>query len=111
VDGTKVAANADLDANRTKDGLEKEVQRIFDEADAIDEEEDRKNGRDRRGDELPEEMRHQESRLARLREAKARLEKEAQEARAKQQEKIAAREKKEKKRGKPLGGRKPLPPD
>jgi transposase len=111
VDGTRIAANAALDANRTKDGLEKEVKKILDETDAIDEEEDRKNGRDRRGDELPEEMRHQESRLARLREAKARLEKEAEEARAKQQEKVAAREKKEEKAGKPLRGRNPLSPD
>jgi transposase len=111
VDGTKIAANAALDANRTQSGLEKEVKKILDEADAIDEEEDRKYGRDRRGDELPEEMRHQESRLARLREAKARLEKEAQEAREKQQEKITMREKKEEKTGKSLQGRKPLSPD
>jgi transposase len=111
VDGTKIVANAALDANRTQSGLEKEVNKILDEADAIDEEEDRKYGRDRRGDELPEEMRHQESRLVRLREAKARLEKEAQEAREKQKEKITAREKKEEKAGKPLRGRKPLSPE
>jgi transposase len=111
VDGTKIAANAALDANRTKDGLEKEVKKILDEADAIDEEEDRKYGRDRRGDELPEELRHQESRLVRLREAKARLEKEAEKAREKQREKITAREKREEKAGKPLRGRKPLSPD
>lgn len=111
VDGTKIAANAALDANRTRAGLEKEVKKILDEADAIDEEEDRKYGRDRRGDELPEEMRHKESRLARLREAKERLEKEAQTAREEKAEKIAVREQKEEKAGKPMRGRKPHSPE
>jgi hypothetical protein len=111
VDGTKIAANAALDANRTRTGLEKEVKKILDEADAIDKEEDQKYGRDRRGDELPEEMRHQESRIARLREAKERLEKEAQAAREKQAEKIAVREQQEEKTGKLMRGRKPHSPE
>ena len=46
----------------------------------MDEEEDRRYGRDKRGDELPEELAFRESRLRRIREAMAALESEAREA-------------------------------
>ena len=49
-------------------------------AEEVDEEEDRRYGRDRRGDELPEELAFRESRLRKIREAKAALEAEAKEA-------------------------------
>jgi hypothetical protein len=68
--------------------LEAEVQRLLKEADAKDEEEDHRYGKGRRGDELPEELRFKESRLAKIKEAKEALEeearKEAQEKRAEQ---------------------------
>ncbi len=60
IDGTKMEANAALAANRTHEGLtkeiEKEVKRMLAEAEATDAEEDRLYG-EKRGDELPEELR------------------------------------------------------
>ena len=47
-------------------------------AQEVDEEEDRRYGRDKRGDELPEELSFREGRLKKIREAKAALEAEAQ---------------------------------
>jgi transposase len=55
LDGTKMAANASLKRNRTKEQLEKEVDAMFDEAEAADAGEDERFG-DRRGDELPPEL-------------------------------------------------------
>jgi hypothetical protein len=49
------------------------------EAERVDAEEDEHFGPDRRGDELPEELRRREGRLERIREAKAALEAEAAE--------------------------------
>ena len=50
-------------------------------AEEVDEEEDRRYGRDKRGDELPEELSFREGRLRKIREAKAALEAEAQSSR------------------------------
>jgi len=111
LDGTKMKANASLEANRTKESLEKEIERMLKEAGEVDEEEDRKYGKDKRGDELPEGLRRSEERLKRLRECKERLEKEAKEAREAQERKIAQREEKERESGEKLRGRKPLEPD
>jgi transposase len=106
VDGTKIEANAALAANRTKEGLEKEVAQILKEAEEIDQQEDQKYGADRRGDELPEELCTKKGRQARLQEAMARLEQEEQVEREKQAAKIAEREaeeaKGEKRRGRKL---------
>src|SRR5450756_2629975 len=84
IDGTKVKANASkhkaMSYGRMKEkevDLEREVRHLLDEADRIDEEEDRKYGKDRRGDELPDELGRRESRLRKIREAKAALEAEA----------------------------------
>ena len=54
LDGTKVAANAALDANRSHEAIKDEVQRMLAEAKATDAEGDAHYGPDRRGDELPE---------------------------------------------------------
>ncbi len=54
--------------------LQAEVQRLLEEAEALDRPEDEQYGRGRRGDELPEELRDPTTRRQRLREAKARLE-------------------------------------
>lgn len=107
IDGTKIEANAALAANRTHDSLRDEVEKILDEADAIDAAEDALYGEGKRGDELPEEMRNRESRLKRLKEAKARLELEATEDARLKAEEIAQREKEEKVSGKKKRGRKP----
>lgn len=110
VDGTKIGGNASLAANRTKEGLEKEVAQILKEADEIDQQEDQQYGVDRRGDELPEGLRTKKDRLARLREAKARLEQAEKEEREKQAAKIAEREAAEAE-GKKRRGRKPKLPE
>ena len=84
LDGTKVRANASkhkaMSYGRMKEReaqLQAEVGELLRKAQEVDEEEDRRYGKDRRGDELPEELAFRESRLRRIREAKAALEAEA----------------------------------
>ena len=85
IDGTKLKANASkhkaMSYGRMAEreaALEAEVQAILDEAEAVDAAEDARYG-DTRGDELPAELRRRETRLARIRAAKAALEEEARE--------------------------------
>lgn len=111
LDGTKIEANASLSANRTHESIEKEVKRIFDEAEAKDLEEDALYGEGKRGDELPEELRHRESRRARLKECQERLEKEAAAKAAVQTAKIEKRQAEEEATGQKKRGRKPQEPD
>jgi len=111
LDGTKVEANASLEANRTKKSLEAEVERILKEAERVDAEEDVLFGADRSGDELPAELADPNSRLERLREAKQRLDTEHSEREAAHQEHLQRRADEETRRGKKLGGRKPKPPE
>ena len=65
--------------------LESEVAELLRRAEEVDDEEDRRYGKDKRGDELPEELAFQESRLRRIREAMAALEAGAQAATEKAQ--------------------------
>ena len=81
LDGTKVRANASkhkaMSYGRMKEKeaqLEAEVAELLRRAEEMDEEEDLRYGRDQRGDELPEELAFRESRLRRIKEAKAALE-------------------------------------
>jgi hypothetical protein len=62
--------------------LSAEVARLMAEAQRIDEEEDELYGKSKRGDELPEELRDRETRLAKIRALKAELEEEAKTAAA-----------------------------
>ena len=87
LDGTKVRANASrhkaMSYGRMKEREEQlatEVDELLRRAGEVDDEEDRRYGRDKRGDELPEELAFRESRLRKIREAKAALEAEAREA-------------------------------
>jgi transposase len=87
IDGSKVKANASkhkaMSYGRMKEKereLREEVQRLLSEADRQDQAEDRCYGKDRSGDELPEELRRRESRLERIRQAKRALEEEARQA-------------------------------
>src|SRR5713226_9780914 len=96
LDGTKLRANASRHKAmsyermaKTEARLEAEIAAIranvsalFAEAETIDAEEDERYGRDRRGDELPEELQRREQRLERIREAKQALEAEAAEREA-----------------------------
>ncbi|MDR4509207.1 MAG: transposase [Candidatus Brocadiaceae bacterium] len=111
LDGTKMEANASLASNRTERYIEEEVKRIFQEAAEIDEEEDRRYGKGKRGDELPEEMRNRQRRLKRLRECKERLERQGQESVREQQEKVEKIEREEFEEGKKKRGRKPKMPE
>ncbi len=84
LDGTKIKANASkhkaMSYKRMKEEearLEAEVQELLGKAQAVDEEEDRTYGQNKRGDELPKELAFRESRLKKIREAKAALEAEA----------------------------------
>ena len=92
VDSTKIKANAQkreslrygsLDA--AEQALQAEVLRLLSEAQRLDDEEDTVYGAGRRGNELPAELRRRETRLAKIRELKAELEKEAQQAAAQEQ--------------------------
>ena len=111
LDGTKVQANAALAANRTAGAIEEAVHTMLAEAQAADDAEDRVYGPDQRGDELPEALRDRTSRLARLRECQARLEREAAEAVAQQQAKLEGRQAEEAATGQKRRGRKPKAPD
>ena len=110
IDGTKMTGNTSLAANRTYEYLEKEVQQMLQEAEEKDTQEDALYGKNHRGDELPTELATRESRLARLNEAKAQLEHQAQQKAAVQEEKIERR-KQEEETGKKKRGRKPREPD
>ena len=81
LDGTKVRANASRHKamsygrmEEKEERLQAEVSELLRKAQEVDEEEDRRYGRDRSGDELPEELAFRESLLRRIREAKAALE-------------------------------------
>jgi transposase len=84
LDGTKIKANASkhkaMSYKRMKEEearLEAEVAALMKKAEAVDEEEDSRYGKDKRGDELPKELSFREGRLKKIREAKAALEEEA----------------------------------
>ena len=111
LDGTKIQANASLAANRTLKHLEQEIEKMLSEAAAKDAEEDQAFGVDKRGDELPEELRDRHSRLDRLKACQERLDCEKAEARQAQQDKIDRRKAKEEVTGKPPRGRKPKSPE
>ncbi len=85
IDGSKVKANASKHKamsyermTETEKRLEQEVAELLARAEHADTQEDAEYGKGRRGDELPKELARRESRLAKIREAKAALEAEAQ---------------------------------
>jgi transposase/IS5 family transposase len=92
VDGTKIKANASKyqslsyeNMKNEEQQLAREVARLLGEAQQIDDEEDKLYGKGKRGDELPEELRDRETRLAKIRALKAELEEEAKTAAAQRQ--------------------------
>ncbi|VAZ92833.1 hypothetical protein LAUMK35_02100 [Mycobacterium pseudokansasii] len=98
LDGTKVRANASkrkaMSYARMTDKekvLASEVSALLLEAERIDKDEDKKFGKSRRGDELPAELARRETRLEKIRQAKAALEEEAR-ARARAQAEAKARD-------------------
>jgi transposase len=86
LDGSKVKANASKHKaksyKRMKEeerDLRAEVRQLLQQAKAADEEEDARYGKNKSGDELPEELSRRETRLKRIREAKRALEQRARE--------------------------------
>lgn len=89
IDGTKIQANASKHKAMSYERMEhmelrlqKEIDALLARAEAIDASEDARFGRGVRPEDLPAELRRREQRLARIREAKSRLEAEAAAARA-----------------------------
>ena len=85
LDGTKMRANASKHKamsyrrmREKEEPLQGEVDELLRRAQEVDEEEDHRYGKDKRGDELPGELAFREGRLANIREAMAALEAEAQ---------------------------------
>lgn len=111
LDGTKIKANASLSANRKLKHLEQEIDKMLSEAEDKDAQEDKAYGSDKRGDELPEELRNRKSRINRLKACKERLEQEKTEAQKQQQDKIDERKAKEESTGNKPRGRKPKSPE
>jgi transposase/ribonuclease HI len=86
LDGSKIKANASKHKamsygrmEETEKRLGEEVQELLRQAEAADQEEDSRYGRERQGDELPAELQRRETRIARIREAKKALEERARE--------------------------------
>jgi transposase len=122
IDGTKIKANASKHKAMSYKGMNEAEARLKQEIDAllagvekIDAEEDARLGKDRQGDELPEELQRRESRLKKLQEAKAALEKaareQAEQKRSETEQKLAERQEDEQRSGKKKRGRKPELPD
>ena len=116
-DGTKMGANASRHKamsygymNKEIERLKAEIDQLLKEAEQLDAEQDAALG-SRRGDELPAELKRREERLAKIREAKARLEAEAL---AKAEEEQRGRDEEQAKReaeGRKRRGKEPAPID
>jgi transposase len=122
LDGTKIKANASKHKAMSYERmcakekeLEAEVARLLEEAQQVDAAEDAEYGKGRRGDELPAELAHRETRLRKIREAKAALEAaaraQAEQAAEQARAKLAERARHEAETGKKMRGRPPQVPD
>jgi transposase len=118
IDGSKLRANASKHKAMSyqrmcekEQQLVAEVKRLLKEAEEVDAAEDKRYGKGVRGDELPAELARRESRLRKIREAKASLEAEAKEqakaAAAAVEAKLAERKQREEETGKKTRGRAP----
>jgi transposase len=122
LDGTKVQANASKHKamsyermTETEQHLAAEVAALLAQAAARDASEDQQYGPGRRGDELPAELARRESRLVKIREAKASLEADAREraaaAAVEVRAQLVARARQTEETGKRPSGRPPAVPD
>ncbi len=109
LDGTKMAANASMQVNRTKQTVDQAVEQIFAEAPAADAAEDAKPGSER-GDEPPAALRGREDRRRRFAKAKQLLDAELSEEQAAHEAHLAERAAREAALAKRLRGRKPKAP-
>jgi transposase len=115
LDGTKVKANASKHKamsydrmDKTLQQLEAEVEQLLEEAKIVDEQEDACYGKGKRIEELPEDLRRRQDRIAKIKQAKQSLQDEAK-AKAKRQA-IAKQEEALKKAGKTRQGKQPKEP-
>ena len=122
IDGTKLQGNASkhkaMSYGRMSEAeaqLRREVDELMKRAEAVDQAEDEKYGPGKSGDEIPAELAWRESRIEKIRIAKAELEAEArqkaEENKAAAEDKIAERQKHEAETGKKMGGKAPKVPD
>jgi len=122
LDGTKIKANASKHKAMSYERmcakekeLEAEVARLLEQAQQVDAAEDAEYGKGRRGDELPAELARRETRLRKIREAKAALEAaaraQAEQAGEQARARLAERARHEAETGKKMGGRPPQVPD
>src|ERR1035438_5338613 len=122
IDGTKIKANASKHKamsykrmNETEARLKQEIEALLRRAEETDSAEEAQYGKDKQGDELPDELSRRESRLQKIREARQALEEEAREKadqeRAEAEKKQAEREEEQRRTGNKKRGRKPALPD
>ena len=115
-DGTKMGANASRHKamsygymNKEINRLKAEIEQLLKQAEQFDAEQDAALG-SRRGDELPDELKRREERLAKIQEAKARLETEAL-AKAEEQHRCDEEQAKREAEGRQRRGKEPAPID
>lgn len=122
LDGTKIKASASRHRNRSyqklleqEPQLAEQVRELLARAEQTDQSEDRQYGRGRRGDELPPELAQKQSRLRKIREAKAALEQrarqEAERKRAEAEQRLQQRQQRAAESGRPWRGQLPQMPD
>ena len=116
-DGTKMGANASRHKamsygymNKDIARLEAEIELLLKQAEQTDAEQDAALG-SRRGDELPAELKRREDRLAKIREAKARLEAEARVKAAEEQRRRDDEQARREAEGRERPGKEPAPID
>jgi transposase len=117
LDGTKVKANASKHKamsygrmEKKAEELEGEVKRLLAEAQAVDDAEDARYGKDKRGDELPKELRFKQDRLRKIKEAMKSLEADSKAEADVKREEIRLKEQTLEKEGKKRKGKKPKDP-
>jgi transposase len=116
-DGTKMGANASRHKamsygymNKEIGRLEAEIEQLLKQAEQLDAEQDAALG-SRRGDELPDELKRREERLAKIREAKARLEAEARARAGEEQRRRDEEQARREAEGRRRRGKEPAPVD
>jgi len=117
LDGTKVKANASKHKamsygrmEKKAEELEGEVKRLLAEAQAVDDAEDARYGKDKRGDELPKELRFKQDRLRKIKEAMKSLDADSKAEADVKREEIRLKEQTLEKEGRKHKGKKPKDP-
>lgn len=117
LDGTKVKANASKHKAMSYGRMEKKVEELeievtglLEQAQAVDDDEDSKYGKGKRGDELPKELRFKQGRLKKIKEAMKSLEAEAKTKADAKRKELQQKEQALQKEGEKRRGKKPKDP-